>query len=381
MKTKATLLLVLGLLCALLIGCAAQQNVKLAYIGADEAKALALRDAGLDAQSASGFSTDMGTRDGLDYYSVRFTANGKSYSYDVDALTGSILARGGAADAAQNAPAAEAAQLSPTAEAASAQLAPATATAAAGEIGAEQAKAIALAHAGLSAADVTFIRAEPDFDDGRRVYEIEFYGKDYTEYDYDVDMASGEILSFDRDAEYYDGKPAASAAASANAEGLIGEAEAKRIALAHAGLAEGDVEFVRSHLEYDDGRREYELEFYTADGMEYDYDIDAQSGRILSHDRDAEYYRPAAQQQGSQSSGSQSGSSGASISEAEARAIALAQVPGADESHIRKFKVDRDDGRLEYDGEIVYNNMEYEFEIDAYSGAIRDWDVESVFDD
>ena len=55
-------------------------------------------------------------------------------------------------------------------------------------------------------------------------------------------------------------------------------------------------------------------------------------------------------------------------------------VPGATAADIREFETDHDDGRLEYEGKIYYNKMEYEFEIDGYSGAIRDWDVESIFD-
>lgn len=65
------------------------------------------------------------------------------------------------------------------------------------------------------------------------------------------------------------------------------------------------------------------------------------------------------------------------ISIEEARSIALAKVPGATDVYI---KTDYDDGRYEYEGKIYYQGMEYEFEIDAYSGAIRDWDVESMYD-
>ena len=68
------------------------------------------------------------------------------------------------------------------------------------------------------------------------------------------------------------------------------------------------------------------------------------------------------------------------LSAAEAKKIALAQVPGAKESDIREFEVDYDDGRLEYEGTIYYGELEYEFEIDGYSGAIRSWEAESIYD-
>lgn len=54
-------------------------------------------------------------------------------------------------------------------------------------------------------------------------------------------------------------------------------------------------------------------------------------------------------------------------------------MPGATDKDIR-LQLDRDDGKLLYEGKIVYQGMEYEFEIDAYSGAILEWDADSIFD-
>ena len=60
-------------------------------------------------------------------------------------------------------------------------------------------------------------------------------------------------------------------------------------------------------------------------------------------------------------------------------AIALAKVPGATASDLW-MHLDHDDGRQVYEGSIYYNSMEYEFTIDAYSGAILEWDSESIYD-
>ena len=68
------------------------------------------------------------------------------------------------------------------------------------------------------------------------------------------------------------------------------------------------------------------------------------------------------------------------VTEEEAKALAIAKVPGAALTDIREFKPDRDDGRMEYEGSIVYDNMEYEFEIDAATGEFLSWEAESVFD-
>ena len=58
--------------------------------------------------------------------------------------------------------------------------------------------------------------------------------------------------------------------------------EAKRIALAHAKLAEKDVTFVKVELELEDNSRyEYDVDFYSGN-VEYDYEIDAVSGDIIS---------------------------------------------------------------------------------------------------
>ena len=58
------------------------------------------------------------------------------------------------------------------------------------------------------------------------------------------------------------------------------------------------------------------------------------------------------------------------ISVEKAKSIALAQVPGADESHLGEIDLDRENGRMEYEIEIFYNNSKYEYDIDAVTGEI-----------
>ena len=80
----------------------------------------------------------------------------------------------------------------------------------------EDAKQIALAHAKIAQSGVTFIKAKLDTEDGRQVYDIEFYSGN-TEYDYEIDAISGEIVSSDMDIENYT-IPAQTAAQAAIAE-------------------------------------------------------------------------------------------------------------------------------------------------------------------
>lgn len=151
--------------------------------------------------------------------------------------------------------------------------------------------------------------------------------------------------------------------------GAITADRAKEIALNHAGLTASQVSFVRAHPDRENGRQVYDVEFYTSDYKEYDYEIDAATGEVISYDYDAEFYTPPA--------GSQTGSY---IGDARAQEIALAQVPGATSANIRKAHMDWDDGRVEYEVEILYNGMEYDFEIDAYTGAIISKDAEPWWD-
>ena len=166
--------------------------------------------------------------------------------------------------------------------------------------------------------------------------------------------------------------PETSPAAQATPAGqsaAITEDDSKNAALAHAGLTADQVSFARAHQDWDDGRLVYDVEFYTADYQEYDYEIDASTGDVLSFDYDAEHYdRPDAS----------AGGSSAAITADQAREIALAEVPGASASDIWEFETDRDDGRLEYDCKIVYDGMEYEFSIDGSSGAIMGWESEPI---
>lgn len=65
------------------------------------------------------------------------------------------------------------------------------------------------------------------------------------------------------------------------------------------------------------------------------------------------------------------------IGTARAKEIALAKVPNGKVVYVRQ---DRDDGRTVYEGKITKDYLEYDFEIDAYTGNIREWDVDHIYD-
>ena len=186
----------------------------------------------------------------------------------------------------------------------------------------EQAKTIARENAGFAENEVQFVWVGLVQNISASEYKVEFLTVDGAkEYDYHIDAGTGEIMSMDREAEKYRANgvqpaqnstaqsvpaqtsaavqtqvpavqqpvqaPAALQTDTTVQSQYIGETSAKQIALNHAGIAETDANFVRCFLDFDDGRWEYEVEFYSG-AAEYDYDIDAYTGDILSFDYDAE---------------------------------------------------------------------------------------------
>jgi len=166
------------------------------------------------------------------------------------------------------------------------------------------------------------------------------------------------------------------AATTTSGSRYISEAEAKSIALTHAGLTESEVMFIKAHLEREGLRMVYDIEFYSGN-VEYDYEINAVSGTIMEFDRDIENYSIPNNSITQETAAPQSTSSnmGQDIGEAEAKAIALSHA-GLSESQVTFVKAhfERDDRRMVYDVEFYSDNVEYDYEIDAVSGAILEFD-------
>ena len=138
-------------------------------------------------------------------------------------------------------------------------------------------------------------------------------------------------------------------ASTPSASNYISVDKAKEIALNHAGVKAADAIFVKAGLDWDDGRTEYEVEFY-AGNTEYDYSIDATTGAIRSYDHDWDDFS--------------------------------LWNPGNNAANaiFVKAGLDWDDGRYIYEIKMVSGTMEYECDINAATGVITDWDVDSIYD-
>ena len=140
--------------------------------------------------------------------------------------------------------------------------------------------------------------------------------------------------------------------------------KAKKIALGDAKLAEKDVTFVKVELEFENNRLVYDVEFYSGN-VEYDYDIDAVSGAIVSADKDIENYVIPAQP----STEAPTKAQASEISVEKAKQIALSHA-GVGSARFTKAKIDYENGVKVYEIEFKVGNMEYEYDINVLNGAI-----------
>ena len=281
------------------------------YLTIDAARELALADAGVAEDEANVSREALAEDNGIWVYEFRFRTETARYEYKLNANTGEVRSMvkesiippsAGASDspAPESAPAGQAtpqpsnpsmpAQSStPAASRPPAGTpAPVPSQSASMYIGVDRAKAIALEHAGLSASETTFTKAGMDREHGKMVYEIEFR-QGRTKYEYEIDASTGSILSYEREGASEGRRPAPSAPAAAepSAPVYISTEQAKAIALEHAGLSASETTFTKAGMDREHGKMVYEIEFRQS-RTEYEYEIDASTGTILSFEQDTD---------------------------------------------------------------------------------------------
>lgn len=256
-----------------------QSSQPTSLISMNQAQTAALDAANIDAANADVSSATLSEIAEITCYKVEFTSGDYAYSYSINAESGEVLEMssweqtvatiipdsGTQADAATST-----AGTATTPNAATpAQSSPNTSTGAVSEAKAQE---IALAHAGVKPADATITKSKLDYDDGKQVYEVEWYSNG-AKYDYEIDVATGEVVKSD-----YEAKVVVGTSNSAT----ISEADAKKTVLARvSGATASDI--YEWELDYDDGRPEYEGKIIYG-GSEYEFTIDATSGTIIEWD-------------------------------------------------------------------------------------------------
>ena len=308
-------------------------------IGRDKALEIAKTHAGLTDTGLT-WEVDPELDEVPPHYEVELHQGGQEYEYKIQAYTGEILYSNTHPDDDDDS---------------------APAVTGTTDIGTEKAKSIALEAAGVTASQVRNLRVERDYDDGQLEYEIEFYVGS-TEYDYVISGVDGTILEQDVEQE---GGSHTTQPTQPSTGSDIGAEKAKSIALSHAGFAASQVQRLKVEKDYDDGRLEYEVEFY-AGTTEYDYTISGTDGTILKQDKE--------EHGGSQTT---QPSAGSDIGAEKAKSIALSDA-GFTASQVQNLQVekDNDDGRLEYQVEFRVNGTEYEYTISAADGTILERDID-----
>ena len=360
-------------------------------IGSDSALSAALDDAGITADNANVIKSVFERDDGRYVFDVEFTADGQKYEYLIDAKTGAVLER-------------DVDMISSGAQTPSQDK---------DLIGIEAAKQAALEDAGVSADDAIFTKEKTDIDDGQTVYDLEFYVGN-TEYDYEIIATTGQIKDKSIDSHTTVQPPANTqtgtgsqttddkaqtneseqgagsgqsgqgasqkvpdqnnpfqtpgSATSQNPEASvsdIGEQQAKQTALSDAGVSESDVVSIYVKTDYDDRVKTYDVKFMTSD-MKYDYEIIASTGKIV--EKDAERYY----------NGTSQGGSSEFISVDKAKNIAADHAGLQDGSYtFSKSKLEEDDGMFVYEIEFFSGFREYEYTINAVTGAIVDFEIDT----
>ena len=194
---KILSILVAVLILVGLVGCAASENTdqsgattsaqnKNSILTAEEAQAVALEHAGLAAEQVTLLHTRYQIDDGIAEYEVEFRYEDQEYEYDIHAETGKIREIHKDRDPV-DAPAVAVPQDQPAATEPSKS-----------KLSRDEARDIALKHAGVELSDIHGLEIEYDVDDGVPEYSVEFRVGTW-ELDYEIHAETGKILKSEKD--------------------------------------------------------------------------------------------------------------------------------------------------------------------------------------
>jgi len=238
------------------------QKIKGEFVSVEEAKMAAVSHQNINIESVS-FTKAQLSNDNQNTYDIEFVTHDACYNYLIDASNNEVLSF----------------NIQSTTN---------------NRITETKATEIALAHAKVKASDATFVKKELEYEDGIEVYELEFHSAS-KKYDYKVNSKTGEILSYGHDShencdcifgELHHGTNSNKddkQTTNVKPTTKITKAQAKEIALKHAKVKATAISKYEIELDYDNGKAVYEIEFKVGK-KEYEYEIDATSGKIISHD-------------------------------------------------------------------------------------------------
>ena len=260
-------------------------------IGNIAAEDIALKDAGIDYSQARIHRTEFDFDNGQYLYDVEFSSNGVEYDYRIKASDGTILWRdsepmdGYAANVNGNQTQGQAQQPSAEQQQAQETLAQAQETLAQAQEAQKQAEA-AQKQAQEAAAQA---QQQQQAQEAQKQAEVaQKQPQQQPAAQTTQQQPAAQSAPQQPAAPAAQPQPAPQPQQPAQNTSYISVDQAKNIALGQAGLSASGVNFGKTKLENDDGRAEYEIEFYSGT-TEYDYTIDAVTGNVLEYDVDSIY--------------------------------------------------------------------------------------------
>ena len=157
----------------------------------------------------------------------------------------------------------------------------------------------------------------------------------------------------------------------------IGMDAARTAVEEYAGTTAVDSVTAEVDPELDEFPAHYEVELYTQWG-EFEYLVDAYTGKVLSGQKDL-LAAVSASNETTKPSGQKPAPSGTvqDIGYAKAKSIALNHAGVSEnQAYDMDIELDDEDGKLVYEIEFKSGNMEYDYEIDARTGAVLKHEVE-----
>ncbi len=216
-----------------------------------------------------------------------------------------------------------------------------------------EAKAIALADAGVDASITVYADVDWDYCDGQYLYEVEFTAPDGTRYDYEINAVTGAIHKKEVNGTTV-GVP------TIEGKTFLTVEEVKGIILNKTGVSAEQATFTEVHFDYDHGTYVYEVEV-RINSVKYEYEINAETGAIILDD---DYIHT----EGGVTTGEEAN---------QIKNIALAHAGlTAEEVTFIEIEVDMEWGVKVYKVEFVSGNYEYEYEINAETGKVIDAEKE-----
>lgn len=339
-------------------------------IGSDKALEIALTDAGIQKEKATGTKSEFDKDNGRYIFDVDFISDGKEYDYKIDAKSGEIIERDVDKDDSTVVKTTDKAESTTTADSTTNKetTKAETSNSQTKRISLDKAKKIALDNAGITSSKAKFTKAKLEKDDGKYEYDIEFTSGNKS-YDYTLDAYSGKIL--EKEIETLKKVSTASTTVSNSQTKYISLDEAKKIALDNAGIDSSKAKFTKAKLEKDDGDYEYDIEFISGN-KSYDYTLDAYSGKVL--EKEVETLKKSS----IGTTADLSSQNGSKISLTEAKNIAISDAK-VKSSNVKFTKAEYDNEDRDFEIEFVSDDKEYKYEIGA-SGTIIDKKVKTVKD-